>query len=202
MKIRSGFVSNSSSSSFILDGKNNTVRDIALLMIPIREWDGDQELMERVRNLTCDPDLPIQFSTCNYDTLISKRDGYIFVATCHNHEFREVLDEKRVRPPDEIMKKLFHDRSDDCSSELYYALEDFDSYNTIDQLEKISPYTRKSLNLLIDELLGAKKSQLETIEDRLHEAAIEIFIKDLNRSKYCQIRYALMDYYENGKIAL
>ena len=72
MKVRSGFVSNSSSSSFIAQLSHfDSTLDIAAEMIPLREWgEQDKELVAKVVEMVglVDPQTPIAFSSCNYDT--------------------------------------------------------------------------------------------------------------------------------------
>ena len=49
MKIRSGFVSNSSSSSFIVSKQFfPTIWDVAVAMISLRNLDSDQDLIEEI----------------------------------------------------------------------------------------------------------------------------------------------------------
>lgn len=149
MKIRNGFVSNSSSSSFILNADGNTVRDIALLMIPQRNWPNDYDLISRIQKLTCDPDLPITFSTCNYDTFIIKIGKYIYVNTCHNHDFDEVLGKFKVRDIDTVKEReeIFgsntniddNDNFDDNADEICYHFchENNGKFFDIYELEKM-----------------------------------------------------------------
>ena len=92
MKIRVGFVSNSSSSSFMISRKSyKTTKDVALAMIPAREWDGDEELIKTIEKLG-DFDKPIAFKSCNYDTYISGDKDRFYVFTCNNHSFYDVLE--------------------------------------------------------------------------------------------------------------
>ena len=114
MKTRNGFVSNSSSSSFILNTKNiNSVASYMLDLV-IREfgsWDKDdspvirskkteREKKERLskyrtweRNLRKaykikdiqSGKIGITTPSCNYETYIIKRDNSIYISTCNNH---------------------------------------------------------------------------------------------------------------------
>ena len=91
MKTRNGFVSNSSSSSFVLKVGQpfETTLDIAEYMIPKRDWDNDEELVEKVRKLKYNktPIHALKFNSCNYDTFIAKMGEYFLVETCHNHDW-------------------------------------------------------------------------------------------------------------------
>ena len=91
MKIRSGFVSNSSSSSFILS-KNSylSVFELAKEMIPSRDWSDDADLVENIEKAEIkgmDPNTSICFNSCNYNTYIVKYKEYYLVATCSNHNW-------------------------------------------------------------------------------------------------------------------
>jgi len=91
MKIRSGFVSNSSSSSFIVKVGEpfDTALEIAKHMISKRGWETDAELLAKAeilekqgKNLDA-----VTFRTCNYDTFISKIDGYFLIETSHHGDW-------------------------------------------------------------------------------------------------------------------
>ena len=121
MKIRSGFVSNSSSSSFcISEDAYENVFEVALAMIPIRDWPDDKKLMAKIRKAmgqggkkskkSIDPNTPICFTSCNEDTHIFKHEGYYFVSTCHNHPFMDAL-EGQTYPPKELQEEM---HIDDC----------------------------------------------------------------------------------------
>lgn len=100
MKVRAGFVSNSSSSSFILNSNTyDTVFDAAIEMLNIRTEDGWPEcpeipLIKKAISLGVDQDTAVRFSTCNYETYIFKeeRTKEIYVSTCTNHPFYNQLD--------------------------------------------------------------------------------------------------------------
>jgi hypothetical protein len=95
MKIRIGFVSNSSSASYLVPlGAFENVFDLAEKIIKIRdeEWKDEagpswdtQEKLQRAREKGISPDTPIQFQTCNYATWIKKMDEGFVVETCNNH---------------------------------------------------------------------------------------------------------------------
>lgn len=94
MKTRSGFVSNSSSSSFVISANNGifkTVVDIALYMIPKRGWEDDEKVVYNIHRqieLGMSPNHPISFRSCNYDTFICRREnGEFYVSTCNNHDW-------------------------------------------------------------------------------------------------------------------
>ena len=90
MKIRNGFVSNSSSSSFIINDNEefSSVFDIAEYMIPCRDmYENTDELLKRLKESDKHPDTPINFGSCNYDTFIYKHKDIYLVRTCNNHEW-------------------------------------------------------------------------------------------------------------------
>ena len=102
MKSRQGFVSNSSSSSFILSGKK-TVIEYARQMVPFRDWEErDNELDNMLKQLQDDPswndNAPITFNTCNYETYIARLGDHVYIATCNNHPFYEAFDDDCASP--------------------------------------------------------------------------------------------------------
>lgn len=103
MKIRNGFVSNSSSSSFIITADKvneyglNTVK-VAIEFLKeqresLKEYIKIKEVHNRYRNAfkwleknkETKENPPISFNSCNYETFIWKRtDGCIQINTCNN----------------------------------------------------------------------------------------------------------------------
>ena len=141
MKIRNGFVSNSSSSSFIASlGSFDSTLDIALAMIPLREYENDKDLCEKVEKLKSilPAKTPITFNSTNYKTYIYIEivDGEeVFVIdTCNNHPFSEI-EEFRFVPED------FEDKMEDDEITLrqtYYYIE-------LDLLYEEIPYNGKKV---------------------------------------------------------
>jgi hypothetical protein len=114
MKTRNGFVSNSSSSSFVLKVglPFDDVFELAEYMIPKREWDDDKKLLNTLKNLKTKKSnrtslssnklnfTSLSFRSCNYDTYIAKLGDYFLIETCHNHDWE--LDDFRVACPPEF----------------------------------------------------------------------------------------------------
>lgn len=92
MKFRTGFVSNSSSSSFVFrkDEEFKTTLDIAKAIVLLKKWDGDKALMQKLRSMG-NYNLPIAFRSCNYDTYIAKEGRIFYVYTCNNYPFYNIL---------------------------------------------------------------------------------------------------------------
>ena len=95
MKIRTNFVSNSSSSSFTVKVENYvTVFDLAQEMVRCREWgERDDKLIEQIDRdgLVLDPNTPISFSSCNYDTYIVRMESVYVVQTSNNHDWEQLI---------------------------------------------------------------------------------------------------------------
>ena len=91
MKARAGFVSNSSSLSFLVDtAVFATVRDVALAMVNLRTSYTkrlNRSLTNKLTKSKRDPNHPIAFNSCNDDTYIVNTGALHAVATCRNHEF-------------------------------------------------------------------------------------------------------------------
>jgi len=124
MKIRNGFVSNSSSSSFILKF-NETFPDTtsiakSMLKNKFDEWldYGDVEEndpfmikvyknLEKFKNQHYDPYTPMFFKSCNYDTyIVPITKDYVFIDTCNNTNWDIQYDNNIVNKiPDEVIEK-------------------------------------------------------------------------------------------------
>ena len=107
MRIRLGFVSNSSNTSFVvLASKENTVRSTAMAMLEIRnedwsEWgnDGSGQRLASMKKaekklLSLPENQPVGFSTTNFNTYIMQAGPYILVGSSHNHDWSGVPGKK------------------------------------------------------------------------------------------------------------
>jgi len=94
MKFRFGFVSNSSSMSFIVrvSEKFPNVFALAKEMIKLRGWDDDDKLVQSIMSAGKNRDTNICFSTCNYDTFIMRDGDHLLVDTCNNHGLWEEIE--------------------------------------------------------------------------------------------------------------
>lgn len=106
MKIRNGFVSNSSSSSFIVHNVSSSM-EVFNLMIPLVKEDycdykdgkkawkktlgKNVKRFKQSRGKDFNEGILIPF-TCNYETFIYPvKDGECYVETCNNHPWQDVL---------------------------------------------------------------------------------------------------------------
>jgi hypothetical protein len=100
MKLRSGFVSNSSSSSFVVraDEACPSVFALARKMIKLRgygkEDKRDRKAVQALEAGGTPVNTPLAFNTTNYETFIAPviidNQLYFAVSTCHNHEWDEL----------------------------------------------------------------------------------------------------------------
>jgi hypothetical protein len=102
LKVRTGFVSNSSSQSFLVQvSAYGSVFSLALEMLHIRNADWSDGNMPRdrlaaeaksIRASKRDPNTSVAFQCTNYDTYIVKCGDVYAVSTCNNHAFCDRLD--------------------------------------------------------------------------------------------------------------
>lgn len=104
MKQRKGFVSNSSSSSFVIPSCDDNIDfkdvfSVAIYMIGCRDgWEekDNNKLIKKLEKALADgiitKDTNLMFRTCNYDTYIVKDYNYdkIYISTCNNHDFNHL----------------------------------------------------------------------------------------------------------------
>ena len=167
MKIRNGFVSNSSSSSFVIStDRFPTVRSLAKYMIKkkIKEEDyndydnntwkedshnWDKKYLKRLNNI--DENAPVSFPSCNYDTYIRKIGDCYLVATCNNTDWNlysyntSMLTEKAKVALKEL-KKSYSKGSDDrreikdiLNGEIFYSFGS-DFYDLNEQIIGVETY--------------------------------------------------------------
>jgi hypothetical protein len=171
MKIRNGFVSNSSSSSFIISAEHfPTLRKLATYMINKQIEDRDdydssdndwskqyieqnKEYIERLNKL--DENQSISFPSCNYDTYIKRVGDVYLVATCNNTDW-ELCDYTTGLTDNakEALKNL-HDTYPKNSKEREYIQEILDTTNGEDFY-----HIGKDYYSLSKEILG-----IETFDD-------------------------------------
>jgi len=109
MKIRNGFVSNSSSSSFILQIGDDikSPQEVCFSMLKDREIDDKQftdldfkpriakKIIDKIKELEIDENVGYSFNSRNYDTYIYKIGNLIHVNTCNNIPWS--VEQKSVR---------------------------------------------------------------------------------------------------------
>ena len=157
MKLRKGFVSNSSSSSYLVPLEAfKDVFDLAAQMIAIRdaEW-GDEDRGEwakefkkkpslvgklaRLREQGMDPNTPVQFHTCNFNTWILRTEQGFLVDTCNTHDWDELMRKANAKWADshhELLAEYAYPEDEpvvpikDMRYERYYFLE-MDFFGTV-----------------------------------------------------------------------
>jgi len=130
MKTRNGFVSNSSSSSFIID--EVSLEKIARSMLKIvindyKEWDEDKDEKDKEydtwlvnletalqRDDVKNGNIGITFPTTNFDTYLLNYDNEVYVSTANNHSWKytnrdiEYLDENSYTEFTDIIENSFY----------------------------------------------------------------------------------------------
>jgi len=135
LKVRTSFVSNSSSSSFIVSKNTfDSVFDLAKSMIPSREWDTDDKLIEDIEEAEIrgmDNNTSICFNSCNYETYIIKHKDYYLVSTCNNHSWN-LYDDCVNHFPEELRDLVDWEDNPQWGTSVGSAMEDLE--NVISQL--------------------------------------------------------------------
>lgn len=134
MKIRNGFVSNSSSSSFIINAENefSTVRDVAkyIMIECLRHWTSECDFNAELQTLNkiSDPNTPVYFSTGD-ETYIRKVDDKIVIATTQNVRLEKITD---VSLNSSDLSEEFYRKFDHIDeggyARKYKQINDFDYY--------------------------------------------------------------------------
>lgn len=158
MKIRNGFVSNSSSSSFIISNNHfKSVRDLAKYMIKRQideikfedknDWNKEyikykKDYIKRLNNI--DENHPVSFPSCNYDTYIRKVGDVYLVATCNNTDWELY---------DYVTKMSDSDENELIYLKSYYPGEENDIDRILEDNYDFSPFG-KDFYSLDKEIIG------------------------------------------------
>jgi hypothetical protein len=133
MKIRNGFVSNSSSASFVIDKDHyGGIKDLAQKMIWIRDFGNNEELVKKLDSKELPAGTGISFDTCEYRTYISETKNFFIVQTSRNHGFEHELDG--------IMNSIPEEVSEDVSEHGYLSRDHKDKESMLEGIEKHYAY--------------------------------------------------------------
>jgi len=148
MKIRNGFVSNSSSSSFILKFDETYPDTISIAESMLKNkyneysvedyeewWKPEQKrAFKNLKILKKEDDkyIPIYFNSCNYNTyIVPLTNNYVFISTCNNTQWDiESIGHIVTEIPNEVLEKY-------PNSE-YYSLHEV--YITTDEKNQYGEY--------------------------------------------------------------
>jgi len=128
MKIRCGFVSNSSSSSFIINAIDgfSTVKNVAEYImdnVSYKSYITERKTLESI-----DPDTPVHFNVGGEETYIRKVDNKIVIVTTQNITFN-LFHEKCLDKKD--LTEDFYRQFDFIESDEDYPLEEGEEYEII-----------------------------------------------------------------------
>ncbi len=136
MKIRTGFVSNSSSASFIIGSINEPLLSKAMeavneaTTIPIKEVAkemlvaSDRGIMVKWLDKLPDDIKMITFNSCNYETQILSDDSCIVIFTCNNEWYEWEQAFKVLKDRYGIDSKSFDDDCDDINKKFFYEYKE------------------------------------------------------------------------------
>lgn len=146
MKIRTGFVSNSSSTSFTLD-TNKTTFEIAAEMLKFLLDEEDEGTYEIIKTLN--EDTPIAYQrTTNYETLIWRgKSGKIRISTCNNHE--EIFDYIDSNFPNALYGGGCDTNQYPPKDKIFYNIG-ADKYCLVEEIYGFDPYCGDDNNFILD----------------------------------------------------
>lgn len=184
MKCRTNFVSNSSSTSFVVDVQEyNSVIDLAKAMVVCREWGKDDiDLLKKLQryqyNVQFDKEkcnVGVAFRSCNYDTYIQLIGGKYVVGTCNNHPWYERIAYSRNFP----LELKYYAKREGYEDDLPFFVEMFASTIGVYWFPE---FFDSPSDCMIDEVIYMKKLKLTR---PLEYAKVQCDIKD--EHEYCDV---------------